>query len=208
MNLMKKNSNLLSSVMRKIYQFAVRKKFSIELIVKNQKNIILGAGPTKYKGWISTDKNILDITSPGSWSSLFKPGSIDSLLAEHVFEHLSKRECETALVQCYHYLKPGGLLRIAVPDGYRRDSVYLEEISPPKDDHKIVFTIDLLEPLLKKIGFKVTPLEFFDKDEKFHAVYWDEKKGFISRSKRFDTQIKFQRENYYYTSLIVDAKKL
>ena len=51
--------------------------------------VVLGAGGTSYPGWIGTDRETLDLTSPRDWSRLFAPGSIDRLLAEHVFEHLT-----------------------------------------------------------------------------------------------------------------------
>lgn len=125
-------------------------------------NIIIGAGGTKFDGWFSADLQTLDITLPHCWRQLFKPQSIDRILAEHVFEHLEESECTIALRECYRYLKPGGLLRIAVPDGYRKDSEYAAEVSPPQDGHKELFTIDTLVPSLETIGFQTTPLEHFD----------------------------------------------
>jgi predicted SAM-dependent methyltransferase len=169
--------------------------------------VIIGAGGVSIDGWFSTDADVLDITSPCSWQSLFEPESIDRLLAEHVLEHLSESECMTALTQCFRYLKRGGLLRIAVPDGYRKDPEYVVEVTPPKDGHKVLFTIDGLALLVEKIGFQVTPLEYFDADEKFHFFHWDRADGSIMRSARYDTQERFQRGELFYTSLIIDAKK-
>jgi predicted SAM-dependent methyltransferase len=171
-------------------------------------NVVIGAGGTAFEGWFSTDSNILDITSPHDWRKLFKPESIDRLLSEHVLEHLSEPECKMALTQCYRYLKPGGLLRIAVPDGYRKDADYVAEVSPPKDGHQVLFTVDTLVPLLESVGFRATPLEYFDAQETFHFFQWDEADGYIERSLRFDTQEEFKRDNLFYTSLIVDAKKV
>jgi predicted SAM-dependent methyltransferase len=111
------------------------------------------------------------------------------------------------LAQCYRYLRPGALMRIAVPDGYRRDPGYVAEVSPPKDGHEVLYNIESLTSLLEGVGFVVTPLEYFDSAEKFHACDWDESQGFIMRSVRFDTQKDFRRGELYYTSLIVDARK-
>ena len=170
-------------------------------------NVFIGGGNTAVEGWFSTDIDVLDITSPRDWISLFKPGSIDRILAEHVLEHLSESECRIALKQCYCYLKKGGLLRIGVPDGYRKDAVYVAEVSPPRDGHRVLFTIDKLVPFLESIGFRVTPLEYFDARGKFHAHPWDKAEGLIKRSFRFDNQARFKRGNMFYTSLIVDAIK-
>ena len=50
--------------------------------------IIIGADNTKYKGWISTDINELDITKHKDFDFLFKNKKIDNILMEHVVEHL------------------------------------------------------------------------------------------------------------------------
>jgi predicted SAM-dependent methyltransferase len=168
---------------------------------------MLGAGPFKTDGWFQTDKEILDVTSPDDWSTLFTPASIDSLLSEHMLEHLSEDEARTALAECYRYLKPDGLFRLAVPDGYRRDARYVKEVEPPADGHKMLYNVDSLTALLQSAGFTTTPLEYFDDQEQFHAVAWDENEGMIIRSVRFDTQQEFQRDGLFYTSLIVDARK-
>jgi predicted SAM-dependent methyltransferase len=131
--------------------------------------VVLGAGETRFDGWFNTDTDILNITAPADWIALFAPGSIDRLLAEHVFEHLSESQTCAALMECQRYLKPGGRLRIAVPDGYRPDPVYLAEVRPPADGHQVLFTIDSLMSLLESQGFRATPLEFFDQAGQFHC---------------------------------------
>jgi len=169
--------------------------------------VMLGAGPVRLPGWLQTDKELLDVTSPSDWSALFEPESIDSLLSEHMLEHLTETEARIALTECYRYLKRGGLFRIAVPDGYRRDAAYVAEASPPNDGHQALYNIDTLTALLQSVGFATTPLEYFDAQEQFHAVPWDEKEGLVRRSARFDTQQDFRRGNLFYTSVIVDARK-
>jgi predicted SAM-dependent methyltransferase len=190
----------------------MRRKYDLDrlrrLIVSSSPlNVMIGGGQTSYEGWIFTDQDLLDITKPRHWGELFGPNSIDRLLCEHVLEHLSEQECVIALTEAYRYLKPGGLIRIAVPDGYRRDPAYVAEASPPNDGHKVFYNVDTLPPLLASVGFSVLPLEYFDQDEQFHAQSWDESEGLIMRSARFDTQKDFQRGELYYTSLIVDARK-
>lgn len=169
--------------------------------------VIIGAGPTHFPGWIQTDKELLDVTSPQDWRALFDPESIDALLSEHMLEHLSNRECQIALAECYKHLKPGALFRVAVPDGYRRDPVYLEEASPPKDGHQVLFNIDSLTAVLQSAGFATTPLEYFDVHERFHRQPWDVADGLIQRSAAHDTQEAFRRGDLFYTSIIVDARK-
>jgi len=169
--------------------------------------VSLGSGAITAVGWIETDADLLDVTSIQSWSRLFLPESIDRLMAEHLFEHLSDSRCTKALAHCFNYLKPGGLLRIAVPDGHRRDPEYVREVSPPNDGHQLLFTVESLIERLTSIGFRTTPLEYFDEAERFHSHPWDEADGLIRRSVRYDTQERFRKGRLCYTSLIVDARK-
>lgn len=43
-------------------------------------------------------------------------GLADAFLAEHVWEHLSLEDAHRATRNCYRFLRPGGRLRLAVPD--------------------------------------------------------------------------------------------
>ncbi len=124
-----------------------------------------------------------------------------------MLEHLSEGEAQAALTECYRYLKLNGLFRLAVPDVYRRDPRYVKEVAPPADGHKVLYNVDTLTALLQSVGFKTTPLEYFDAQEQFHAFTWEQNEGLIMRSVRFDTQQEFQRDGLFYTSLIVDARK-
>jgi len=178
-----------------------------EISAAHPLNVLIGSGTTTFNGWITTDRGVLDITSGEDWGNLFQPNSIDRLLAEHVLEHLSEDDCRLALHEAYRHLKVGGLFRIAVPDGHRRDPAYLAEVSPPNAGHQMLYNLETLTELVTSVGFSVTPLEYFDADEQFHSVLWDETDGHIQRSIRFDTQVDFKRDNLFFTSLILDARK-
>ncbi len=169
--------------------------------------VILGAGNSSYSGWIDTDKDTLDITSTNDWQQAFKPASIDRLLTEHVLEHLSWEQNQRALALCYRYLKPAGVMRIAVPDGNRKDSIYVAAVAPPADGHELLFTLESLTALLVESGFVVHPLEYFDTEEVFRTNPWDSVDGHVYRSVRSDRQLAFRRDGLFYTSLIVDAIK-
>jgi predicted SAM-dependent methyltransferase len=170
-------------------------------------NVIIGAKDTEYSDWLPTDLPLLDVGLRRSWQWLFRTDSIDRLLSEHVFEHLDEQQNRAAFQNCFTFLKPGGRLRIAVPDGNRRDASYVAEVTPPHDGHKSLFTITSLTKMLEDTGFSVQPLEYFDENEVFHAESWHPADGMVLRSKPFDRQIAFQRGDLYYTSLIVDAFK-
>jgi len=178
-----------------------------EMLGADPLNVSIGAGTFDPSGWFATDLYLLDITSPRDWRGLFEANSIDRLMAEHVLEHLTESECQAALGLCHGYLKPGGLFRIAVPDGYRTDDEYVAEVAPPNAGHQTLLNVDSLTALLEAAGFEATPLEYFDADGEFHATPWDESDGKVMRSLPLDRQDRFKREGMYYTSLIVDARK-
>ncbi|MCC7145353.1 MAG: hypothetical protein IT443_02815 [Phycisphaeraceae bacterium] len=169
--------------------------------------VILGAGGFRQAGWIATDIRELDITKELDWRLLFSPDSIHRLLAEHVLEHLTPAQTMRVLRLSRRYLRPGGLLRIAVPDGYRRDPAYRREVMPPKDGHQQMLNVDRLCAMIVQAGLEPVKLEYFDARERFHARRWDVEDGMVRRSVHFDGQKTFQRGTLYYTSLLVDAVK-
>lgn len=172
--------------------------------------VILGAGVGRQKGWLPTDINHLNILLNEDWQRYFMENSIDALFAEHVWEHLNETDGLTAAKNCFAYLKQGGYLRIAVPDGFHPSSEYLDAVKPMgsgygSHDHKVLFTYISLSRLFKSAGFDVEPLEYFDESGEFHHKKWDPNAGLVRRSMRFDER---NRDSHLiYTSIILDAWK-
>ena len=54
----------------------------------------------------------LDLTRPFP----FRDASIDAVLASHVLEHLTVDEARSCVAEIHRVLKPGGVVRVAVPD--------------------------------------------------------------------------------------------
>lgn len=52
--------------------------------------------------------------------------SVDVLYTSHMLEHLDRREAEQFCVESFRVLRPGGIIRIAVPDIKRLAAEYLE----------------------------------------------------------------------------------
>ncbi|RMG35378.1 MAG: hypothetical protein D6732_09410 [Methanobacteriota archaeon] len=198
---------LLNKVLKKVD--TINTLASLSTLKKRKKplKVIVGSGGIQLPGWISTDIEILDITKDDDWCRLFREEIIECLLTEHVLEHLSFEECDRFFSLAYRYLQNGGCLRIAVPDGCRPDKKYLEEVAPPADGHKILFTYNILSEMLKKHGFHIELLEWFDENHQFHQKDWKMDRGIIFRSAKLDCQEEFKLGRLYYTSLIVDAVK-
>jgi predicted SAM-dependent methyltransferase len=90
-------------------------------------------------------------------------------MAEHVWEHLWEHEIKLANANCYKYLKKGGKLRLAVPDGYFPGKEYIENARPSGtgakiEDHKILFNYKLIQKLLKEAGIGTSSANFIIKN--------------------------------------------
>ena len=172
--------------------------------------ISLGSGGVVSPGWISTDREVLDIACAADWVRLFRHRPVDALLAEHVWEHLNPEDGLEAARCCFRTLRPGGYLRIAVPDGYHPDPNYIAAVRPGgsgvgADDHHVLFDYTTLSDLLGQAGFSVKLLEWHGEGGQFHYVDWDPRQGMIRRSSKFDPR---NRDGTLaYSSLIVDAIK-
>lgn len=167
--------------------------------------IVVGSSGVYSQGWLPTDVEYLNLLKPSDWERYFDKHLIDAILAEHVWEHLSLEEGLEAARQCYQYLKPGGYLRIAVPDGNHPKLSYIDHVKVGVDGHKVLYNYQNFSKLFENAGFSVKLLEYFDEEHKFHYNEWGSDKGMIHRSKRFDSRNSDNQLNY--TSIIIDAYK-
>lgn len=185
------------------------KKFK-HLLEDKRIKLIIGAGNTNYDGWEKTDKKSLDITKECHWARFFKPNSVDIVLAEYVWEHLNEKERVLAAKNIMKYLKKGGFIRVAVPDGNHPDPDYIEKVKvdgtgKSAGDHKYLYTYKELVRVFEEQGFKANLLEYFDDSGNFVFNEWDQKDGHIKRSSRYDKRNR--RKKLSYTSLIIDCVK-
>lgn len=174
--------------------------------------VIVGAGGDQQPGWISLDKWQLDITDFSQWASLFYPNSIDAILAEHVFEHLTPAESYNAARNFFYYLKPGGMARICVPDGLHPDQRYQDWVAPGTgwsgDGHKQLFDYQSMSQLFTSVGFTVYLREYWDEGGELHSTLWDDFDGRIKRcSRSIHSKIISLLIGAEYTSILIDAIK-
>ncbi|GHH99459.1 class I SAM-dependent methyltransferase [Neobacillus kokaensis] len=184
------------------------------MTTKETLKVVVGAGEhNNNPQWLQTQETDLNLLRRVEWEKKFSPNSLEAILAEHVWEHLTYEEGTKAAKICFEFLKPGGYIRCAVPDGYFPDEEYQAGVQVggpgPKDhpaaSHKIVHNYKTISSMFEEAGFNVSLLEYCDEMGGFHYNDWDENKGFIYRSKRFDHRNK--NGNLGFVSLIVDAKK-
>lgn len=164
--------------------------------------------PVHSDGWIVTNLPELDGLDERQWRSLFRPRSVDRVLAEHVVEHWTAAQLSTFLGILGIYLAPRGFLRLAVPDGYHPDPAYIEWVRPGgsgagAEDHEVLYTHETIAAELAAAGFSARPLEFFDGEGRFHQLPWNIADGYVDRSAEHD--LRNANGELAYTSLIVDA---
>jgi predicted SAM-dependent methyltransferase len=179
--------------------------------VQGKRKLAIGSSKVKLgKGWILSEYDALDASKVSDWQRLFGEERLTNILAEHVWEHIPDEETRLSNQNCYDYLQKGGRIRIAVPDGNNPDKEYIEWVRVGgtgigADDHKILYTYDIMKSRLEKAGFRVEPLEYWDEKGEFHYIDWTADGGMIHRSRRYDPRN--QNGKLGYTSLIVDGVK-
>jgi predicted SAM-dependent methyltransferase len=188
------------------------RRFKRKLAISPKKQIVVGSSRRYDTGWIPTEIDFLNLLKPADWDRFFQRDSIDAILAEHVWEHLTPEEARSAAATCFKYLRPGGYLRVAVPDGLHPDPTYRQWVKvggalpgQPGNDHKVLYTYRTLSELFKGCGFRVVLYEYFNEAGKFCYQEWDERGGKIHRSKRFEERNREGR--LVFTSIVLDAFK-
>ncbi|HEX2864448.1 MAG TPA: methyltransferase domain-containing protein [Deinococcales bacterium] len=174
--------------------------------------VILGARDQAWPGWVPTQQDELDLTRPESFAAWFGGRRADAFLCEHVLEHLSLEEGEAAARTCFAYLKPGGLMRVAVPDRNFRNEAYQKYVQVggpgpaghPSATHRIVYDHRTLAGVFERAGFAVDLLEYCDEGGRFHYNHWDPEEGPVARSLLFDPRNAGGRLGW--VSLILDAR--
>ena len=175
--------------------------------------IALGAGDQRWPGWLPAQREDLDLLRREGWVALLGARRIDALLCEHVWEHLTPAEGAAAAALCYAFLRPGGYLRVAVPDANFPDGDYQRTVQVggpgPRDhpaaDHKVVYDYRRFGALFAAVGFEVELLEWCDETGRFHFTYWDPADGPIYRSLRADHRNRDGKLGN--VSLVLDARK-
>ena len=125
----------------------------------------IGCGKRVLQGWVHIDlenfphiDHQIDIRNIGD---IFANNTIDEIYACHVFEHISRDEIDNVFQTMFNILKPGGILRLAVPDIGAAIRLYTEQdvpLYPSLYDqfwggHKIGFDMRTLSFSLAKVGF-------------------------------------------------------
>jgi predicted SAM-dependent methyltransferase len=157
--------------------------------IRDKLMLNVGCGPNPRKDFINLDYN----WSPGidiCWDITkkkypLKNHSLEGIFTEHCLEHISLQDCEKNLSEFHQLLKPGGTLRIVVPDGELYVDIYQrrkngENIKMPHEQgyitpmaringifrnhgHQFIYDFDTFKILLEKADFRNIKKEAFMK---------------------------------------------
>jgi len=203
-----RSSQRLPTMMARVER-ALKKLYG-QYLLSRASRIVLGGVPQELSGWSVTNRDVLDVTVREDFARYWEPGTRKAFFAEHVWEHLEEWQAIRANANCFEFLKPGGRLRLAVPDGLHPEALYIENVRPGgtgagAEDHKVLYTYRTLLAGLSRVGFDVELLEYWDEAGSFHCRQWSDHGGRVNRSSRFDRRNVISPLSY--TSLIVDAVK-
>ena len=160
------------------------RKIKNKILVKNETKLIItnelssalkprvhiGCGPINLEGWINIDarnNSHIHINTDVMDLKDFSDDSIGEIYMCHVLEHFSFEEVSSILDVFYRKLKPGGLLRISVPDfrlmaqSYLVQKVGLHSLKYALmggqdyqyNFHKSVYDLETLVQVLNDAGF-------------------------------------------------------
>jgi SAM-dependent methyltransferase len=156
---------------RKLVKFSQRKPLLLHL----------GSGYERKEGWVNVDLVPVDVDL--FWDLRngipFPDSSVDAIFHEHLLEHLQKLDGLRFSVECLRVLKPGGVLRVVVPDagsairGYVGDGDRYVGPFPTglmaieslfyNDGHISMFDSTTLVLLLRAAGFRDVQQQEFGK---------------------------------------------
>ena len=125
-------------------------------------------------GWVNIDLlgDPVDVAWNLAHSLPFDSGSVVAIFHEHLLEHLPLQAGDSFMQECFRVLRPGGILRVGVPDAgrliqsYAGDRSYLENLHPSRPTaliavqelfywhrHCAMFDVETLELLFRASGF-------------------------------------------------------
>lgn len=142
----------------------------VETFGERATRLHLGCGDRIIPGFLHLDIRPLphvDIVTPLEELGMFANDSAELIYASHVLEHFPRHRTATVLAEWHRVLRPGGVLRLAVPDFEKLIEVYLNTgrdldavLGPlvgrqnhPHNFHYMLFDRKKLTALLAAAGF-------------------------------------------------------
>jgi predicted SAM-dependent methyltransferase len=175
-------------------------------------NLHLGCGERSIPGFIHVDVRAfdnVDMVCQLNKLDTFKDSSVDLIYCSHALEHFKRYDCEGVLKEWHRVLKPGGILRVAVPDFEAIVKIYQEYKDVELligllyggqdyqyNYHHVVFDFNSLSELLTNVGF--TQIRRYNWKLTIHKDYDDYSQAYIPH---------MDKENGVLMSLNVECVK-
>ncbi len=113
-------------------------------------------------------KNNIFIHHDLSFGIPYSDATVDYIFSSHFLEHLFEKDAMNLLKECYRVLKPGGLIRISVPDleyavtlynqnqkdQTLRDYFFNDDRENYFSRHKYMYDYEMMFVRLKRLGFQ------------------------------------------------------
>jgi predicted SAM-dependent methyltransferase len=163
---------------------SLRERRNARMLMRNPHlRVHLGSGDRPKAGWVNVDLlgHRVDLAWNLNRPLPFGDGSVEAIFQEHLLEHLTLERGLALIQDCYRMLKPGGVLRIGVPnaDAYVRSycdgsSEFLETVRPGRPTpmlalqeefywhgHQTMYDFDTLSLVCEAAGFaRIEPRGF------------------------------------------------
>jgi predicted SAM-dependent methyltransferase len=146
----------------------------------------LGCGGEPKADWVNID--FVGDPVQVAWNLAkgvpFEDSSVDAIFHEHLLEHIPLRSGAILMDESFRVLKPGGILRIGVPDAggllesYNGDGTYIEQIHPDRPTrllavqelfywhrHTSMFDEETLSLMFRAAGFDEPKRRLFGETE-------------------------------------------
>ncbi len=178
---------------------------------QGERYVHLGCGPINHPAFINVDaipRPHVHYVGGISRLPMFHDDTIDLLYASHCLEHLSYRDTREVLAEWCRAIKPGGVLRVSVPDLDRLIEIYEADDrnlgsvigqlygghDNPYNVHMAIFNRTSLEHLMDEVGFE-------------NCRLWKPGYDYLSTIEDFSSYVKKAGGNVYPVSLNLEATK-
>jgi predicted SAM-dependent methyltransferase len=130
----------------------------------------LGSGNDRLDGYVAVDffSSSAAYGADFRYPFLIDDGTFDGIFSEHTLEHLSYAEVAKVLAECRRMLKPGGTIRVIVPDL----SIFVEHYVANDETWFRDWESEVLKPRGRSMISKMEALSFVTQ-EYGHRSAWD-----------------------------------
>ena len=111
-------------------------------------------------------------------------GSVSRVHTEDFLEHVTAEEIKKIIYECFRILKPGGFMRIGVPDyNNPKDKPYLKDCNDPRNPLHITLTnYDLMNKIINETPFAHQKFYHYWVGDEFVFEKIDYSKGMVKRT--------------------------